>query len=69
MKIFFKRVKVIEDQEIMTNRHRLEETKETWQQNAAWAPGSDPGVEKDMNGKNDESQINPVYLINCTTPN
>ena len=29
MKIFFKRVKVIEDQEIMTNRHRLEETKET----------------------------------------
>lgn len=53
----------------MTNRRRLEETKETWQQNAAWAPGSDPGVEKDMSGKNDESQIKPVYLINCTAPN
>ena len=29
----------------------------------------DPGVEKDMSGKNDESQIKPVYLINCTAPN
>ena len=57
MKLFFKKVKVTEDKEIMSNRHRLEETQETQQQRAAWAPGSDPGVEKDMSGKNDESQI------------
>lgn len=69
MKLFFEKVKVTEDKEIMSNRHRLEETQETQQQRAAWAPGSDPGVEKDMSGKNDESQIKPVYLINCTTPN
>lgn len=34
----------MKEKEIMSNGHRLEETRETWQQNATWAPKSDAGT-------------------------
>lgn len=44
--VLFKSVRVTNDKERLRNRHRLEETKETWRLNAVQFPRSDPGTEK-----------------------